>query len=161
MMRRSPILIVLIAAWQMALAQPPPRLSLGPYSPPQAAANKSGALAIGMHRPLPANVLKSGKWSGLPGGGRVWRLQLQSNGAVALRLHFEKFEAGKGKVWVYEGPSRDAGVKGPYTGSGIDEKGDFWSDTVYGDSVTIEFQPDGKAPKLPPFLIREISHQVR
>ena len=46
-----------------------------------------------------------------------------------------------------------------YTGSGLYGDGDFWSGIVFGDSLTIEYLPDGaSAGEAVPFQIVEISH---
>lgn len=142
---------------------PAPRFSLGPFQqqPRPAGIDQRDPLQIGSHRPLPADAVKKGKWTKLRDGGKVWRLQLQSPGAKALRFHFQKFAVGKGKVWLYEGPPGDIKVSGPYTGTGIDEKGEFWSATISGDTAVVEFLPEGKAPKNLPFQLAEISHQFR
>ena len=47
----------------------------------------------------------------------------------------------------------------PYAGSGLYADGNFWSDIVFGDSLTIEYLPDGEsAEEAVPFQIVEISH---
>lgn len=168
-MTRRALFLLSVAAWSAADGEkppslsaklsPPPRWSLGPFTAsPPAGVDPRDRLPIGTHRPVQGDAIKKGKWVKLPDGRRVWRLEIQSPGAKRLRLHFEKFAVEKGKVWLLDGPPGDVKVSGPYTGSGIDERGEFWSDTVSGDVVVIEFLPDGKAPKLPPFLLKEISH---
>jgi hypothetical protein len=136
----------------------PPRYRLPPYTLEQEPAG--GRMQVGRHRPLPADVVKKGKWYSLPGGRRLWRLQLEAPGAVGLRLHFVRFAAGAGQVWLYS--PGDANIAGLYTGRGIGGHGDFWSESTEGASVVVEFAaPAGYKPKLPPFEISEISHLYR
>lgn len=95
--------------------------------------------------------------------GRVWRLQITSPAARALRLHFKNFNVGKGRVWLH---NKAGQVYGPYTGQGMFGDGDFWSDSVPGDHLTIEYQPDPMQAdaahiKAVPFRVRRISHRVR
>ena len=139
----------------------PPRWSLGPFTAPRPAGvdqRDPMPLQIGSHRPVQGDAINKGKWAKLPDGRRIWRLEIQSPGAKRLRLHFDNFAVGKGRVWLLDGPPGDVKVSGPYSGKGIDGIGEFWSDTVSGDAVIIEFLPEGKAPKMPPFQLKEISH---
>ena len=122
---------------------------------------------IGIHRPLPpgsvslsfsegaARTTVEGAWQAIP-TGRLWRLRITSPSARAMRVHFRDFAIGAGKLWLY---SADEQTVGPYTGSGLYGDGDFWSDIVSGDSLTIEYLPDPAATEeAVPFQIVEISH---
>ena len=73
-----------------------------------------------------------------------------------MRVHFRDFAIGAGKLWLY---SADGQAVGPYTGSGLYGDGNFWSDIVSGDSLTIEYLPDpATTEEAVPFQIVEISH---
>lgn len=158
----------------------PPSLALNLPQPVAAALNplttadmarvrgRAGLEAIGVHRRLPAAVVAlseegganrttvSGAWEQTD-AGPIWRLQVISREAFATRLHFHDFQVGAGRVWLH---AADGQVAGPYSGAGLFENGDFWSDLVFGQSVTIEYQPaPGEAAGLSvPFELREISH---
>jgi hypothetical protein len=68
---------------------------------------------------------------------------------------FSRFRVASGAVWVY---SEDRSqVFGPYTGSGIDPTGDFWSHTVFADTVVVEYLADQRAETVP-FSITRIAH---
>jgi hypothetical protein len=112
---------------------------------------------IGVHRALP-NALDGGTWTTLPDGGSLWQLGLRSDGAAGVRVHFTEFSVRTGKLWVHAGDA----VDGPYTGDGPFGNGDFWSGTVEGDSVTVEYQaaPGDASTTLPPFRIRAVAHQA-
>jgi lysyl endopeptidase len=148
----------------MAKLPAPPQYALPPLpAQPASSDDKGGPLAIGKHRQLPSSALKKGKWTKLPDGQRVWRISILSPGAKGLRVHFAKFAAGKSKVWIYGGPPGDIRAEGSYTGTGIDNTGTFWSDTVFADSMTVEYEPAKGAPTkgAPPFQISEITHLFR
>ncbi len=116
---------------------------------------------IGVHRDLQPVLLESGRWEDLDGGRRVWRLAVRSPGSAALRLNFEDFSAGSGKVWIY--PSdRDDPSDGPYSGTGVYDNGIFWTATIAGESAVVEYEPgDGQAADgLPPFRITRLAHRV-
>lgn len=113
---------------------------------PQLAASERKLEASGGHRKV-----------GLappPGTRRVWRRAIRSPGAVAMRVHFSGFSIGSGRVWLHDGRRHHAQVAGPYTGRGIFGDGDFWSDVIYGDTVVVEYEPQGSGA----FRIPEISH---
>ena len=122
---------------------------------------------IGVHRRLPAGAVTlsfsggavkttaEGAWQST-GVGRLWRLKMISPSARAMRIHFRDFAIGAGSLWLH---SASGQVVGPYTGSGLYGDGDFWSGIVFGDSLTIEYLPDGpSAGEAVPFQIVAISH---
>ena len=72
-----------------------------------------------------------------------------------MRIHFRDFAIGAGSLWLH---SASGQVVGPYSGSGLYGDGDFWSGIVFGDSLTIEYLPDGEsAEETVPFRIVAIS----
>ena len=122
---------------------------------------------IGVHRRLPAGAVTpsfsegtvkttaEGAWQSTA-VGRLWRLKMTSPSARAMRIHFRDFAIGAGSLWLH---SASGQVVGPYTGSGLYGDGDFWSGIVFGDSLTIEYLPDGaSAGEAVPFQIVAISH---
>ncbi len=122
-------------------------------------AQKRPAPVIGIHRSLPAEAVKTtaeGAWQATA-AGRLWRLRVTSPDARALRIHFQDFDVGKGSVWLH---AADGQVGGPYSGRGIYDDGDFWSDIVFGDSATIEYLPDPavEPAEATPFRIAAVGH---
>lgn len=109
----------------------------------------------GFHRKLKANALKTGKWE--KGSAALWRMAIRSPGAQALRLHFTGVKLESGKLWVHDGQGHGFG---PYTGKGPLGDGDFWSDIVTGDTITMEFQPTVKKTSALPFQVGELSHMM-
>ncbi len=133
---------------------------LGGTPAPPASINRPAA--IGKHRDLPKEAFAKGRWAEAA-GARIWRLRLRSPSAAGLRVHFDRFAAGGGRVWLYGGDAKSPQVAGPYTGRGPDSSGAFWSDIVFGDAVTVEYEPASGAPGSgqPPFRIAEITHLFR
>ena len=129
---------------------------------------RQGFEAIGVHRRLPEPVAAltdegganrtsvSGAWE-RTGDGPIWRLHVISRDAFAMRLHFHDFQVGEGRVWIH---TSEGQVAGPYSGSGLFANGDFWSDILFGQAMTIEYQPAPGDPSglAVPFELREISH---
>jgi hypothetical protein len=74
----------------------------------------------------------------LADGRKLWTLEIRSPGAFGIRIHFSNFNVGNGSAVVY---ARDVGsliVRGPYTGKGPDSRGEFWTESLPGDTVFIE-----------------------
>jgi hypothetical protein len=138
----------------------PREFALAPLSGSELArlAVPGSRLKTGVHRNLPPTALAAGAWELTAEGTRVWRMAIHSPGASAIRLEFRDFEVGNGKVWLYDG----AHSAGPYTGRGSFGNGRFWSDTLFAESVILEYEPDAAAAPLsePPFQVRTISHSV-
>lgn len=159
--------MTVIAGWMMAQSggspgssaklKAPPESKLPKVKPDPPAPETDG-------RPTPARAgahvvvkdLKKGKWVSLPDGKKLWRLALRSKGAKAVRVHFVRFDAGKGTVWIHDG----TGSGSSYTGKGPDEAGEFWTPPVHGERAVLEFAPQAGAEVHPlPFSVDKVSHQ--
>ncbi|MBZ5606351.1 MAG: serine protease [Acidobacteriia bacterium] len=137
----------------------PPTIGLGTLSAEERMKlGKVGPMRrVGLHRVVGEEAMGQGAWSALPDGSSVWRVAIQSDQASGMRVEFSNFDAGAGQVWVHTNAASD----GPYTGRGPYGNGEFWSATVEGDSLTIEYQPSGsRASGPPPFHVHRISHQA-
>ncbi len=114
---------------------------------------------VGINRDVPAEAVSAGQWAQLPDGSAVWRWTLRSPDASGVRVWIENFSAGQGKLWVYaEGRTAEA-ADGPFSGLGPFDDGRFWTATVPGDSVTLEFVPEGgQSAGAVPFQVRRLGH---
>ena len=141
--------------------------SLGPDDLQRLQPQEGQPPVIGVHRRLPAGALMpsfsggtvkttaEGAWQSTA-IGRLWRLKMTSPSARAMRIHFRDFAIGAGSLWLH---SEGGQVVGPYSGSGLYGDGDFWSDIVFGDSLTIEYLPAAAPTEEDvPFQIVAISH---
>ena len=92
-----------------------------------------------------------------PDGSQIIVLIVKSSGASGVGVHFRNFALADGEeVYVY-GAATDSIVFGPFTDKGPWGSGEFWSGTVDGDTVVIEFykKPNENGQG---FEIFEISH---
>ncbi len=118
--------------------------------------------ATGIARLFPADALKgrfdaaSGHWFDGP-SGPVWRMAVVSPQSTRTRLQFQGAELGTGRLWVHDGTEQP---HGPYTGAGRFGDGDFWSHSVRGERIVIEWQPEHmpQAGDPAPFSIATVSH---
>lgn len=115
---------------------------------------------VGIHRSTGVDLSAAGRWQSGSDGARVFRFALGSPGAHGIRLHFERFHAGAGRVWLHDGTGEESEVFGPYMADGPWSNGEFWSDYVLAETVILEFEPaPGFREGDPlPFEVREISH---
>jgi len=139
----------------------PREFALAPLSEAEAArlTGPSTRLKTGVQRVLAPHVFAAGTWETTSEGTRLWRLSIRSPHARGLRVEFENFSVGEGRVWLYDGTHS----AGPYTGRGPYDDGHFFSSAVYAASAVVEYEPalDAGVELEPPFAIKSIVHQVR
>jgi lysyl endopeptidase len=91
----------------------------------------------------------------LPDGGEMRTVAVDSPGAYGQRLHLTNVNLGTATLITY---AYDADgtviVRGPYTGRGPDERGDFWTSFLPGERVFLEVSGGDN----PIFDIPEIVH---
>jgi hypothetical protein len=125
---------------------------LVPGVPMRAGVNRAVAGA-----PLSAGT--DGVWSQASNGSRVWSLQVESPGAVALRVHFSRFELSPDTRLVFRGNKDEASQV--YTELGPLRNGAFWAPLTLGDVVFFEFQDPQGTGLMPLIEIDELSHLYR
>ncbi len=104
-----------------------------------------------------------GQWTTTGSGQMVWRSTVRSVGARALRLHFEGFHV-NGRLYIYpNGSDVSARYVGPYTGTGPQQDGDFWSQIVFSEAATIEYVTDDPlaGSSAIPFRVTSVAHIIR
>lgn len=115
---------------------------------------RPGLTQVSLHRGL-TTADTDGAWQTGRDGVHVWRLVLRSPGAAAIRLHLEGFNAANGRLWLSEIEPAEPQSFGPYTGRGIHDDGEFWTNTALGEAVLLEYESTSRSL---PFRISEISH---
>ena len=155
--QRPPSLQLLLPPPERAIVLP----ALGPEDLEKLSSAGEIATPVGVHRTLPSSAVArsfatdTGGWIETT-AGPVWRLWIESAGALALRIHFQEVALGKGHLWIHAG--RDDAF-GPYTTTGPFGDGEFWSPAVRGDNLTLEYWPgDALEKEDAPFQISAISH---
>lgn len=74
--------------------------------------------------------------------GIAWTLPVHAPDATGMRVRFENFDLPAGTaVYVY---NVHGDAFGPYSGRGPNHEGEFWSHTVFGEKLMIEFRAVGK-----------------
>ncbi|MCX6257301.1 MAG: PKD domain-containing protein [Bacteroidia bacterium] len=91
--------------------------------------------------PVDFSAETAGKWEETPDGSRVWRLTLQSVGALALTVHFSDFHLpSTGKLFLYNQDKKQ--VIGAFTQFNNSLSGIFTTELIEGEMVTIEYNED-------------------
>jgi uncharacterized protein (TIGR03437 family) len=117
-----------------------PDLTLQPPDPP-------GLTSTGLVRPLSGELTLSEARKG------SFRAAVRSPGAAAVRVKIDGFAGGT--LWVHD----ESGelTDGPYTDRGPFGDGSFWTGSVPGDTVVLEFFPAGNGDR-PSFRVDSIGH---
>jgi hypothetical protein len=109
--------------------------------------------------PLRASPRDAGTWEEIPGVGSVWRLRVDSPGAVFLSFKFADFELPEGAELHFVSVGRDY-HDGAYTERHNRPPRRFGSPMVPGDSAVIElFLPEGSEPAS--LELESVSHGFR
>lgn len=147
-------------------AIPPPRVEFGSPLPDAfvlpsldrtAVPTKPGQ--VGVRRLIDPQAMESAHWYPLPDGRWVWSLRFESPSAAGLRVHFDQFSVGNGRVWVLDGAIGKTKFFGPYMGTGPLGSGEFWTEILFSDTIEIEYVPENGSPdRQVPFHVVSLSH---
>ncbi len=98
---------------------------------------------IATNVPVFIDIHNSGNWENLQTGGKIWRVKLICEGALAINVQFDKFHLpAEGKLYLYNFDKTQ--ILGAYTSHNNHESGLFSTELIGGDEVTIEYyQPEG------------------
>lgn len=156
-MHRKLVLSLLLGSASL-VAQPV--IELGPVSEAEAADRLMGKLLkTGVHRSVAAGATKQGAWESTASGERVYRLRIRSTEAAGMRLHFTGFSVGEGEVTLSR-PGEKVEEFARYQGKGPFDDGDFWSHTIEGGEILLEYRPAaGDAAQEPRFRVSQVSHR--
>jgi hypothetical protein len=92
-------------------------------------------------------------------GRKLWMLSLRSPGALGLRVHFRGFDVREGVAVVWTPDKDGVIVRGPYTGKGPKKDGEFWTESLPGDTVLVEVTGE-EEPQLEVLEIVHIDRQA-
>src|SRR5260370_33736890 len=123
----------------------PREVALAPLSETELSelAAPGAGLKTGIRRTLAPHALASGAWETTSEGTRIWRMAIQSPASRGMRVEFDNFSAGAGRVWVHDGVN----AAGPYTGRGLFDDGHFWSAAGFSGSIDSEYEPASDATR--------------
>ncbi|MCG8459316.1 MAG: hypothetical protein MI919_23820 [Holophagales bacterium] len=103
--------------------------------------------------------LQTGTVETLDDGSRLWRLRIDSPGALNLNLTFDEIELAHGAgLWIYSGSLSQ--VQGPYTRKHVID-GELWSSVVLGDRAVVELYEPAAVAGRSKVKIGRVNHGFR
>ncbi len=116
---------------------------------------------VGVARKVHLSPTQGGSWQDLPGGGRVWRLRVSSEGALWIGLGFGVFRLAPGaELYAYDPAGRI--VLGPYRHKDVRRHGQLWLPAIAGSSAVVElYWPAELAGAQPDLVLSSVSHGYR
>lgn len=115
---------------------------------------------FGIARPVEVS-LADGQWTAVD-GGRVWRLEVEGEGALCARLHLSGVNLGAGERMFIVSPSTPGWQVGPVEGVGQFDNGEVWGLFAHGPRTRLEwFVPAGSRATRLPFEALEYCHGYR
>lgn len=110
--------------------------------------------------PVNINTENSGTWTKLPEGGKIWRLKIKCNGALALGLYYNNFFMPKGsKLFLYNDAKTQ--VIGAFTEENNNENNLFATELIQGDALCLEYYEPENTISKPKIFISDISYAYR
>jgi lysyl endopeptidase len=118
------------------------------------------AYRVGVNLPVNLNVNNSGIWQPLQNGGRLWRLVIHSDEAMALGLYYNNFYVPNGgQVFIYN-ETKDH-VIGSFTAANNIQDQIRSTQMIEGETITIEYYESPGTIGLPAIEIREVVYFYR
>lgn len=113
-------------------------------------------------RVLPVHIspLSDGSWTALPSGDRVWRVAIESPGALATELFFEDLELPSGAVMHVYSPTTDE-LLGGFTTYNNHSSGQFTTAQIMGPRSVVEYYEPATVAGLGRFVITGVGHAYR
>ena len=138
-----------------------PGLDMEAVMAEDATRDAAGALPMyGRVVPVHADLLTTGLWTVLPNGDRLWRLQVESPGALAVEVFFEDLRVPTGGLLhVYSADG--AQVLGGYDQRHAGTDGVFSSEQVLGEACVVEFLEPAAAIGEGSLRITGVGHAYR
>lgn len=110
--------------------------------------------------PVSFDLNNSGTWVDLANGDRLWRLKLNSPGALSLRVFFKDFDIPRGsKLYVYDEDKQR--ILGAFTQANKPTSGRLGTDIIRHHTITIEYYEPKRVAKLGQFRIWRVDHGFR
>ncbi len=106
------------------------------------------------------NLDNSGTWSALPDGGRVWRLHIAAQGALALIPFYNKFYIPEGAMLHVYSPDKEE-IMGAFTAANHSATGYYCTGLIHGDECVMEYYEPKQAIGQGVISINEVGYAYR
>lgn len=99
---------------------------------------------FGIERNVNYTLLNSGIWESLPDGGKLWRLEIKSPGALSINLNFSSFYLPEGATFYVFNQNT---TLGSFNHLNNKLSGEFSTAPIKGQSVILEYYEPASSPK--------------
>ena len=124
----------------------------------EANAGEVAPFRFGTDKLVDLEFTNSGVWETLATGDRIWRLDVESEGAFSLNFTFDGFHLPEGATFHIH---NEFGVLGAFTSSNNSETGEFATDLLKGDHATLEYYEPSTASGQGTLGLKKIVHAYR
>jgi len=95
-----------------------------------------------------------------PDGGVAWTAEIDSPGALGVRVHFARALLPPGVSLVVYDADEPSEAYGPFTAAGPAGTGEFWGPTVFGDRVAVEVRVAADAVGTPLVVVADAVQHI-
>src|SRR5262245_1850601 len=95
-----------------------------------------------------------------PDGGVAWTAEIDSPGALGVRVHFDRALMPPGVSLVIYDADEPSEAYGPFTGAGPAGNGEFWAPTVFGERVGVEVRVTADALGAPLVVVADAVQHI-
>lgn len=96
----------------------------------------------------------------LADGSRLWRLRIESPGALSLNLTLDEFDIPEGAgLWLYSPDGRQ--IQGPYERKHANELGELWTSIILGSEMVVELHEPAAVVEKSRVRISRVNHGYR
>jgi len=115
---------------------------------------------MGISLSVDKNILNSGTWTSIPDVGKVWRLQINADNALAIGVYYDDFFIPEGgQLFIYNHDKTQ--VIGAFTNSNNPDENLFSTQFVEGDKIIIEYFQPVRVTEIAQINISEIAYAYR
>lgn len=122
--------------------------------------NKASVWRFGYKYNTNYSLDNRGQWKALPNGDRLWRLGIQSDGALTINLLFENVHLPEGsRLYLYD--KLHTNYIGAYTSRNNRPDGLLGTELIHGDEIVVEYYEPKEVKDQGKFTINAVVHGYR
>lgn len=119
--------------------------------------DKGTPLRVGVVQPVNVNNTEHGTVTIAADGSRLWRVALHSPEATFMSVHFSSFSMPEGAEVFFYDASGDF-VLGRFVASDVQEDGTFYTQSIPGDEVVVEYYEPASVAGMGSLVIDQVTH---
>jgi PKD repeat protein len=117
-------------------------------------------LRVGVSVIVDLDINNAGTWTALSNGGKIWRLELSAEGAIALGVYFDRFIIPEGgELYLYD--KTETQILGAFTELNNHEDAKFATQLIGGEKVTLEYYMPNASDDMPELSISDMAYNYK